>query len=177
MPWSRSESPVWALPASIPSPVETSPCQPRRRPSVGWLALALVGATVLGTPLAACAAVGVGAKPPAGAEVLLDGTRKTLDEKWTYWQGPGFKSSLPIKWKMVDDPVDPGLVLMTDDPAAAGGKYGAADLVTKKAYRDFRLHLEFLVMKPGGNSGVYLQNRYEIQVLDGDKTSHGMGAV
>ena len=32
-------------------------------------------------------------------------------------------------------------------------------------------------MKPGGNSGVYLQNRYEIQVLDGDKTKHGMGAV
>ncbi len=32
-------------------------------------------------------------------------------------------------------------------------------------------------MKPGGNSGVYLQNRYEIQVLDGDKTSHGMGAI
>ena len=26
---------------------------------------------------------------------------------------------------------------MTDDPAAAGGKYGAADIVTKKKYRDF----------------------------------------
>jgi len=49
--------------------------------------------------------------------------------------------------------------------------------VTKKAYRDFRLHIEFLIMKPGGNSGVYLQNRYEIQVLDGDKTKHGLGAV
>jgi len=60
---------------------------------------------------------------------------------------------------------------------AAGGKYGTADIVTKKAYRDFRLHIEFLIMKPGGNSGVYLQNRYEIQVLDGDKTKHGMAAV
>ena len=66
---------------------------------------------------------------------------------------------------------------MTDDPAAAGGRYGAADIVTKKKYRDFRLHIEFLVMKPGGNSGVYLQNRYEIQILDGDETKHGMGAV
>src|SRR3989441_13379440 len=116
--------------------------------------------------------IGVGARPIPGAEIIIDGARKTLDEKWTYWEGPGFKSSLPIKWKIVDDPVDQGTVVMTDDRAADGGKYGAADIVTKKAYRDFRLHLEFLVMKPGGNSGVYLQNRYEIQVLDGDKTKH-----
>ena len=52
-----------------------------------------------------------------------------------------------------------------------------SDLVTKKKYRDFRLHVEFMVPNKGGNSGVYLQNRYEIQVLDGDKTKHGMGAV
>ena len=121
--------------------------------------------------------VGVGAQPIGGAEMLLDGSRTMLDEKWTYWEGPGFKSSLPIKWKIVADPVDGGTVVMTDDPAAAGGKYGTADVVTKKKFRDFRLHVEFLVMKPGGNSGVYLQNRYEIQVLDGDKTKHGMGAV
>jgi hypothetical protein len=100
-----------------------------------------------------------------------------LDQKWTYWEGPGFKSSLPIKWKIVPDPVDQGTVVMTDDPAAAGGKFGTADIVTKRAYRDFRLHIEFLIMKPGGNSGVYLQNRYEIQILDGDKTKHGMAAV
>ena len=121
--------------------------------------------------------VGVGAPPLPGAEALIDGSRKMLDEKWTYWQGPGFKSSLPIKWKIVDDPVDKGTVVMTDDPVAAGGKFGTADIVTKKEYRDFRLHIEFLVMKPRGNSGVYLQNRYEIQVLDGDKTPHGMGAI
>ncbi len=122
-------------------------------------------------------AIGVGSKPIEGAELILDGSRKMLDEKWTYWEGPRFASSLPIKWKVVDDPVDDGNVIMTDDPAAAGGKYGTADIVTKKKYRDFRLHVEFLVAKPGGNSGVYLQNRYEIQVLDGDKTKHGMAAV
>lgn len=125
----------------------------------------------------ALADVGVGAKPLPGAEIIIDGTRKTLDDKWTYWEGPAFKSSLPIKWKIVEDPVDKGTVLMTDDPVAAGGKYGTADIVTKKPYRDFRLHIEFLVSNPRGNSGVYLQNRYEIQVFDGDKTKHGMGAV
>jgi hypothetical protein len=126
---------------------------------------------------AAVAGVGLGAKPLPGSEILLDGTRGMLDLKWTYWTGPRFGSSLPIKWKIVNDPVDAGMVLMTDDPAAAGGKYGAADIVTKQAYRDFRLHIEFLVNNPGGNSGVYLQNRYEIQICDGDKTKHGMGAV
>ncbi|QDV21315.1 hypothetical protein Pan153_60030 [Gimesia panareensis] len=125
----------------------------------------------------ALAKVGVSAPAPADAEVLLDGSREMLDQKWTYWKGPRFNSALPIKWKVVEDPVDKGTVIMSDDPAAAGGKFGAADIVTKQKYRDFRLHVEFLVMKPGGNSGVYLQNRYEIQILDGDKTKHGMGAV
>jgi hypothetical protein len=121
--------------------------------------------------------LGVGAKPVPGADVILDGTREMLDAKWVYWEGPGFKSSMPIKWKIVPDPVDGGTCVMTDDRAADGGKYGSADIVTKKAYRDFRLHIEFLIPKPGGNSGVYLQNRYEIQVLDGDKGAHGMAAV
>ena len=67
-----------------------------------------------------------------------------LDAMWTYWEGPRFASSLPIKWKIVEDPVDKGTVVSTDDPAAAGGKYGAADIVTKKPHRDFRLHIEFL---------------------------------
>jgi hypothetical protein len=140
-----------------------------------WIALSLMG--VFAVPSTTFAAIGVGARPPADAELILDGSREMLDAKWTYWMGPRFRSALPIKWQVVNDPVDPGSVIQSHDPAAAGGLYGAADIVTKKAYRDFRLHVEFLVMEPGGNSGVYLQNRYEIQVLDGDKTKHGMGAV
>ena len=120
---------------------------------------------------------GVGVKAPKNAEVLFDGSRRMLDEKWTYWEGPRFSSELPIKWKIVDDPAGKGTVVSSNDPTALGGKYGTADIVTQKTYRDFRLHVEFLVEKPGGNSGVYLQNRYEIQVLDGDTTRHGMGAV
>lgn len=128
-------------------------------------------------PIVSRADIGVGAEPPAGADWLFDGSRKMLDEKWTYWDGPRFASELPIKWKIVEDEVDGGTCLMTDDPVALGGKYGTADIVTNQKYRDFRLHVEFFIKKPGGNSGVYLQNRYEIQVLDGDKTKHGMGAV
>ncbi len=140
-------------------------------------ALLVLAGIVCNTAAVVAADVGVGAKPIRGAEVIIDGSRKLLDEKWTYWQGPRFASSLPIKWPIVKDPVDPGTVVMTDDRAADGGKYGAADILTKKAYRDFRLHIEFNVAKEHGNSGVYLQNRYEIQICEGDRTKHGMGAV
>lgn len=139
----------------------------------------IIPAVVIGLGLftSASAQVGVGTKPVKGAEVFMDGSKKMLDEKWIYWKGPRLKAEMPIKWTVVNDPVDKGTVINCFDPAAAGGLYGAADIVTKKEFRDFRAHVEFFITKEGGNSGVYLQNRYEIQVLDGDTTSHGMGAI
>ena len=75
--------------------------------------------------------VGVGVKAPAGAELLFDGSRESLDGNWIYWEGPRFAAEMPIKWKIVDDPVDGGSAMNSNDPAAAGGKYGSADIVTK----------------------------------------------
>ncbi|MDA3823319.1 MAG: DUF1080 domain-containing protein, partial [Bacteroidales bacterium] len=121
--------------------------------------------------------IGVGAKAPKGAVIVFDGSRESLDANWEYWEGPRFAAEMPIKWKIVDDPLAEGGVMNSNDPVAAGGLYGSADVVTKKKYRDFSMHVEFLVVTPGGNSGCYLQNRYEIQILDGDSTKHGMGAV
>ena len=121
--------------------------------------------------------IGVGAIAPVDSEILFDGSRYLLDKKWTYWDGPRLNAMLPIKWKIVDDPIDSGTVVSSFDPAAIGGIYGAADIVTKEKFKDFRLHVEFLVSEPKGNSGVYLQNRYEIQILDGDSSVHGMAAV
>lgn len=152
-----------------------------------FTALAILGALAFG----ACSApeetsstdvstnnhIGVGAKPVDGAELLLDGTRASLDANWEYWEGPRFGSQMPIKWLDAEDPVDGGPAISANDPAAAGGLYGAADIVTQKKYEDKRVHVEFLVTTEGGNSGVYLQNRYEIQILDGDQTKHGMAAV
>ena len=121
--------------------------------------------------------IGVGAKPPKGATVYFDGTQQMRDANWTYWAGPGRSIELPIKWPMTQDPVSGGPVMSSNDPASAGGKYGSADIVTKQTFKDARIHVEFLIPTSGGNSGVYLQNRYEIQVLDGDSTAHGMAAV
>ncbi|AWW28818.1 DUF1080 domain-containing protein [Echinicola strongylocentroti] len=121
--------------------------------------------------------IGVGAQKPSAAHWLFDGSKKMLDANWEYWEGPRLEAEPPIKWQVVNDPAGPGTAVNTNDPAAANGKYGAADIVTKQKYRDFRLHIEFLIQNEGGNSGVYLQNRYEIQVLDGDSTTHGMAAI
>lgn len=119
----------------------------------------------------------LGTKPPKGAKVYLDGTKESLHKNWKYWEGPRFSSEMPIKWPEVTDPVDGKKAISANDPAGAGGKYGAADIVTKDEFRDFEAHVEFLVLNEKGNSGVYLQNRYEIQILDGDYGLHGMAAV
>jgi PKD repeat protein len=55
-----------------------------------------------------------------------------------------------------------------------GPRVGYNDVQTREVFRDFRLHLEFWVPKTPagtpeqarGNSGVYLQGRYEVQILD-----------
>ncbi|PZX53883.1 uncharacterized protein DUF1080 [Algoriphagus ratkowskyi] len=136
------------------------------------LSLALIGAFTL-----VQAQTGVGAKPEKGAKIYLDGTKKSLHKNWEYWQGPRFAAENPIKWPEVKDPVDGGKAISSNDPAGAGGKYGAADIVTKDKFEDFHAHVEFFIKNEGGNSGVYLQNRYEVQILDGDYGDHGLAAL
>ena len=94
-------------------------------------------------------------KPPAGAIVLFDGT--SLDN----WVTRNSNGKEPAKWKLVDGGA------MEVIP-----KIG--DIITKQKFDGrFKLHVEFRVPyepKSGGqgrgNSGVYLQGRYEVQVLD-----------
>lgn len=92
----------------------------------------------------------MGHKKPENAVVLFDG--KDLSN----WQTRGGD---PAGWEVAD-----GVMTVAE---------GTGDIVTKGKFTDFMLHLEF--MEPDmpeakgqgkGNSGVYLQGRYEIQVLD-----------
>ena len=88
---------------------------------------------------------------PDGAIVLFDG--KSAD-KWTKTNGK------PVEWKLEDGHWE--------------GVKGHGDIVTKEKFGGkFKLHVEFRVpYEPDnkgqgrGNSGVYLQGRYEVQVLD-----------
>jgi hypothetical protein len=92
-----------------------------------------------------------GSKPPTGAIVLFDG--KDLSG-WTHLDG---KSA---QWK-----VEHGYMEVVP---------GKHDIMTKEKFGpDFQLHVEFwlpLMANQKGqgraNSGVYVQGRYEIQVLD-----------
>ena len=89
------------------------------------------------------------AKPPEGATVLFDGKDTSA---WVT------KAGKPCPWKVEDGYM----------------QVGGGDIVTTKKYGDCKLHVEFWIAKyppeitgqARGNSGVKLQGRYEIQILD-----------
>ncbi|MBM4039539.1 MAG: DUF1080 domain-containing protein [Planctomycetes bacterium] len=92
----------------------------------------------------------LGAKPPEGATVLFDGS--CLDE----WQTRDGKDSL---WKLL--------------PEEKAMEVKGSGVISRKKFGDCRLHVEFRTPfmpkargQGRGNSGVYLQGRYEVQVLD-----------
>ena len=69
--------------------------------------------------------------------------------------------------------------LVNDNPVVEGQhNSGAANIKTTGKYQDFKLHIE-VNCPEGGNSGIYLRGRYEIQVgtEGGTVPSHEMGAV
>jgi len=106
----------------------------------------------------------VGAVAPKDSDVPFDGTQKSIEENWEMWPKP----TMQISWSLVDSLSGGGKVLMT----SGGKRWGTHDLVTKKKYSDFEGHVEFVMMGQRGddkvegyaNSGVYLQNRHELQI-------------
>ncbi|MBT3192852.1 MAG: DUF1080 domain-containing protein [Verrucomicrobia bacterium] len=130
----------------------------------------------------------VGLAAPASADHLFDGTRRSIDDNWQMWP----KEEMPITWTLVDEISGDGKVLKTD----GAERWGTHDLVSKKKYTDFEGHVEFMLLGARGdgtvegyaNSGVYLQNRYEIQIESPKKDAdvkdpyswkignHGIGA-
>jgi hypothetical protein len=69
--------------------------------------------------------------------------------------------------------------LVNDNPEVTGQRnHGAANIKTTEKFQDFKLHIE-VNCPEGGNSGIYLRGRYEVQVgTEGGKLpSHEMGAI
>jgi hypothetical protein len=95
---------------------------------------------------------GLGTRPPSDAIVLFGGGN--------FREFYNAKDSMPAMWLLNQDSS------MTVRP-------GVGDIQTKREFGDCQLHIEFktppLVKGEGqgrGNSGIFLQNRYEVQVLD-----------
>ncbi len=102
-------------------------------------------------------------QPPQRAAVLFDGNNAGAFEG----RDGGF-----AEWKIVGNALEV-------DP-------GTGDIMTRDNYRDFRLHVEFRVPEDArqgqarGNSGVYLQRRYEVQILESfgeAPVNNGCGAL
>ncbi len=87
---------------------------------------------------------------PSDAIVLFDGTAESVARNWCDAKGQ------PVKWIMKD-----GLFICTP---GSGGAF------TREHFGDCQLHVEFRIPDPPGagrgNSGVILQSRYEVQVID-----------
>ena len=116
--------------------------------------VAAFGILIVSVSCAATEMQGEALGPPEGAIVLFDGT------DFSHWIK---ENGEPVEWKIVGDEME-----------VVPGK---GSIMTKQTFQDFQLHVEFNVPQTssgangqkGGNSGVYLQRRYEIQILD----SHG----
>ena len=101
-----------------------------------------------------------GTTPPSDAIVLFDG--KNTDQ-WV-----AIKGYSPANWEKINEgplkwPVTDGIMYSTKGFSAR----------SKKEFNDFQLHMEFKTPEKvegnsqgRGNSGVFLQGRYELQVLD-----------
>ena len=101
---------------------------------------------------------GVGVQPPSDAIVLFDG--KDLAKWESSKQVERGSSPEPAPWKIVN-----------------GEMYivpGTGDIRTKDYYGDCQLHIEFklpLSSQERGNSGVFLQSAYEVQIYEGENNT------
>lgn len=99
---------------------------------------------------------GKGTDAPSDAIILFDGKDASK------WESAARQTAgEPVKWK-----VQNGELIVTPRAGA---------IRTKEFFGDCQLHIEFKSPPPGehngqnrGNSGIFLQSAYEVQVLDGD---------
>jgi hypothetical protein len=95
---------------------------------------------------------------PSDAIILFDGT--DIDKEWQETAGFGSNGGYrPATWIIVD--------------GAMQSVRGSGSLSTKRTFEDFQLHIEWKTpsevtgsSQGRGNSGVFLQGLYEVQILD-----------
>ena len=120
---------------------------------------------------------------PALAAVKAPSLERPMPKKWTKPR-PIFDGKDLNGWEPIGNVENNKWVarngeLVNDNPEVPGQKvHGAANIKTTEKFQDFKLHIE-VNCPEGGNSGIYLRGRYEVQVgTEGGKLpSHEMGAI
>jgi Domain of Unknown Function (DUF1080) len=118
-------------------------------------------------------------------------TGQAPDGKLTGTPAPALNRGAPVSWK-APEPLFNGRDLtgwLPDNPAANHWTAGDGELQNLEAganirtmlqFSDFKLHIEYNC-PPGGNSGVYLRGRYEVQVeyepASKNDAFHAMGSI
>jgi len=122
----------------------------------------------------------------SGAVIMPDGTRLPL----TGMRAPALHGTRVVQWarpvrllKGVDlagwHPLPGGESAWQMVAGVLTNAKAGANLATDASYGDFKLHVEFRY-PAGGNSGIYLRGRYEVQIEDpglGVVASEGLGAI
>ena len=91
----------------------------------------------------------LGTKPPAGSVVLFDGTSmdawaKMMEKSWLKEDGPS-------RWNLISG----GFMEVVPR---------SGNLISHKSFGDARIHVEFRTLGGPTNSGVYIQDRYEVNI-------------
>ena len=120
---------------------------------------------------------------PALAGVQAPRLDRPMPKKWTTPK-PLFDGKDLAGWEPIGNIANSKWIardgdLVNDNPEVSGqATHGAANIRTTATFQDFKLHVE-VNCPDGGNSGVYLRGRYELQIgTEGGKIpSHEMGAI
>jgi hypothetical protein len=128
-------------------------------------------AVLLGIVLAACPLTST-AEEPADAQQATAQTeagKSLIGEagltNWQDKQGKPAATWLAVGEVKVDAEQPDKLNSTAGEGILLNGKGKAANLYSQEKFGDVSLHIEYFIPK-GSNSGVYLQGRYEIQILD-----------
>ena len=119
---------------------------------------------------------------PAIAGVRAPALKRPMPKQWAAAK-PVFNGKDLTGWEPIGTATNKWIArdgeLVNDNPVVEGQhNSGAANIKTTAKFQDFKLHIE-VNCPEGGNSGIYLRGRYEIQVgtEGGTIPSHEMGAV
>jgi hypothetical protein len=117
--------------------------------------------------------------PPTGTKIRISGVRAPSLERA---HAPAWGKELDLlaggiaAWRLEDPGGKDNWEIVNGELVNSAS---GTNLITRDLFTDFKLHLEVIVPR-GGNSGIYLRGRHEVQVEDSygrQPSNRGMGGI